>query len=270
VPQQRVVLVLRQVLADVAVEVTLDLQDVGALTRELDDLAQAVADLGLEQDRQLVLVVEVEVRGAEISEGAWGSLTGDVREGCGARLGLRCGRQDEVMLLDEVVEGAGEGVAEGEIAERLGDPGEAEVLAVATVDDLERAHTGDAAEHRGQATWHAMEDLRDLGEYGYRVQILERRAGAAAVALQGDDDEVRGGIATGLVVSVLDRGGRDRRLAQLERGGGAGEHVDAAQREEGEDPGGDSVIGHVRGHRRSERGERHCQRGVAERSRCPG
>jgi len=72
-------------------------------------------------------------------------LAGDRRQGGGARLGLGGRRQDEVVLLDEVVQGSGEGVAEGEIAEGLDDALEAEILAVAVVEDLDRTDSASTA-----------------------------------------------------------------------------------------------------------------------------
>ena len=252
VAEHGVVLVLGEVLADRAVEVALDLEDVGAVRDQLDHPAQALADPRLGEDLGALVVVEIDVTSAEIGEEAGAPLAGQRRQRLSPRLGLRRRGQEGVVLLDQIGERSGEGVRQRRIGDVLDDPGEADLLPAPGVDHLVQVDAGEAAEDRGDPPGHPVEELDDLGEDGDRLERLQARARALGLPLDRDDHQVRGGIAAGLIVGVLDRVARRRDPAELERRGRPRQDQDGAEGEEGEDPGADSVVRHETGERSPE------------------
>jgi hypothetical protein len=204
VTQHGLLLVAREVVADAAIDVALDLELVAAAREQLDHFAQAHARVELLQERHAIADLEVDEVGDEITDTLGIARVDRLLDGVLPLLTGATGRHERLVSLDQLAQHLRERGEHGRI--RQGDATRLrtaagfdsatgldtviadEIAAIDTLEPVEHHALEPAHDHR-HASGQPAQHLHDARGRGDRVEIGEPGLVVHRIALDGRDHE---------------------------------------------------------------------------------
>ena len=190
VAKQRFLLVLREVVADVAIEVAFDLQHIDPVRDQFNHPPQTRGDRGFNQQTGAIVRLQFDVGRHHVGNMRGPTQGLDAGKRLAAGLGATRRGQQAVVTLNQILQCTRQRIGECQLAQVFGTARELGNLVVVLVEEVEEVDPAQPANHDREAARDPGMKLEDLGQQADRMQCVEGDRAALIGAANPDNNEI--------------------------------------------------------------------------------